>query len=248
MIKRRQENERQITGMGGLFSFCSSSSATAAAAGEKKQRRKKGQRDPKRRHKWTKREVRTTYNKTGGICAYCDRDISPCEKRKGRWAMEHVRPFVVYGDGEWKDWLPICDNCNGRKWKHSAEHFHQNILKRVPRCHFVGTDGKMCTYRCTGYADVNCGRHYFWQKGMTEMPPLPPESKRPLPAETKTRAITSHSASASSSSASAASKSSSSVYSVSSVPPSKKRQVYSSSSSSSSSALSSSSSLYPSLD
>jgi hypothetical protein len=123
----------------------------------------------KRRKGWTKQDVQSVYGKTSGKCYLCDKNIGPCERRKGRWHIDHVECFAEHGNGSWKGWAPACQSCNLRKGKMSVIEFHRRVLGTLPRCQFISSDWKMCPNRCSSSDSLNCG-HHWWETSTTTPP------------------------------------------------------------------------------
>ena len=85
------------------------------------------------RKRWTTAEREAVYQKTGGHCAYCGREISRQEMQ-----MDHVKPVKLYEGSEGcadlndlENILPACRSCNHYKHTFTLEKFRA-ALERMP--------------------------------------------------------------------------------------------------------------------
>lgn len=85
------------------------------------------------RKRWTTAERETVYQKTGGRCAYCGKELKMREMQ-----MDHVKPVKLYGDPGWfeelnnlDNILPACRSCNHYKHTFTLEKFRA-ALERMP--------------------------------------------------------------------------------------------------------------------
>lgn len=109
-------------------------------------------------HKWLylsevvvdKNELRRkVFDKTGGYCAYCGRELD----LSGEWAIDHVVAKSRGGKNKLSNYLPSCHTCNIRKFNRNPSEFKEFIKEQIINkydsyvsgyiemmCEFVNTD------------------------------------------------------------------------------------------------------------
>ena len=74
------------------------------------------------RHKITKVERQQVYEKYGGHCAYCGKEIEIKDMQ-----VDHMIPLRLGGDDEMSNYMPACRQCNHYKRGNSLEGFRKMI-------------------------------------------------------------------------------------------------------------------------
>lgn len=75
--------------------------------------------------KITKEQRRQVYDKFGGHCAYCGKEIAYKEMQ-----IDHVEAQYLGGSDDVNNLMPACRACNFRKQTFSVEQFRQEIKKQ----------------------------------------------------------------------------------------------------------------------
>ena len=72
---------------------------------------------------------RIVFYKTGGICAYCGRELDPL----GQWHIDHVTPKIEGGKDAIDNLLPACQSCNMKKRGRDPDGYRQALLSWMER-------------------------------------------------------------------------------------------------------------------
>lgn len=68
----------------------------------------------------------SAYNKTGGMCGYCGKDIS-----EGGFTVDHIHPVSNGGTNDISNLLPCCLSCNASKGKRDIEDYRLYAAAKV---------------------------------------------------------------------------------------------------------------------
>jgi 5-methylcytosine-specific restriction endonuclease McrA len=83
---------------------------------------------------YTEEEVNLVYDRTGGRCFYCGKQLSfknyGAVDEKGAWEIDHFIPRASYGAHQPHNWVPACVPCNTEKgdllpWEYDPDRFVQ---------------------------------------------------------------------------------------------------------------------------
>lgn len=77
-----------------------------------------------KRRKITKAQRLSVYNRYGGKCAYCGKEI-----RYDEMQVDHIKPLYLGGADDESNWAPACRMCNYYKSTKTIEIFREELGK-----------------------------------------------------------------------------------------------------------------------
>lgn len=123
--------------------------------------------EKRKRKRLSRPNTQLVYDRCEGRCFYCDKDVQPCEKRKGRWELDHMHAFARNGADTVDNQVVACFACNKSKSSKTVQDFLLAKPTLTPRCFRLVQDNTLnrqiyCRERVRVATQSFCHLHQIW--------------------------------------------------------------------------------------